>query len=82
MAKIAVRTVIDSLFSARPMRSKNEDLIVITGKGRGSVDGIRVLMPEVKNFLLDEFNIKSFIDENNTGRLIIQSEELINFVDR
>jgi hypothetical protein len=82
MAKIAVRNVLDSLMSARPVHDKNKDLIIIVGKGKGSEDGIRVLMPQVKKLLNDEYGMKSSVDDTNSGRLLVRSEDLIKFVAR
>jgi len=80
LAKISMRNVVDSLVSARPVHQMNKKLVIVVGKGKGSEDGIRVLMPEVKNFLSEEYGIKSSVDENNSGRLIVRSEDLVKFV--
>ncbi len=82
MAKIAVRNVIDSLISTRPVHDKCKDLIIIVGKGKGSEDGIRVLMPQVEKLLKKEYGITCIVDSTNSGRLLIRSKDLIKFVSR
>jgi len=81
MAKIAVRNVIDSFMSAKPVHDASKDLVIIVGKGKGSEDGNRVLMPEVKNLLKNEYGLQSMVDEKNDGRLRIRSEDLFKFAD-
>jgi len=79
MGKIAVRNVIDSLSSSKPVHDCNEDLIIVVGKGRGSEDGIRMLMPKIQQLVLDEYALNCMADPNNNGRLIVKSEDLQRF---
>jgi len=76
MAKIAVRYVIMSLLGPRPVHDATKDLVFVVGKGIGSEDGIRMLMPNVQHILQDEFGLKSSVDKTNSGRLLVESEEL------
>jgi hypothetical protein len=79
MGKIALRNVIDSLSSSKPVYDCNEDLIIVVGKGNGSEDGIRVLMPKIQELLLDEYSLKGIVDPNNSGRLLVKSKNLLKF---
>lgn len=76
MSKIAVRNVIDSFLLGKPVHDDRKDLTIIVGKGKGSEDGIRVLMPEVRALLINEYGLESWIDEKNNGRLYIKSIDL------
>jgi hypothetical protein len=77
MAKIAVRNVITSLLGTRPVHDVNKDLVLVVGKGIGSDDGIRILMPNVQSLLKEEFGLKSSLDKANSGRLLVKSEDLL-----
>eukprot|EP01083_Nonionella_stella_P084611 234275_1 len=84
MSKIAVRHVIDSLLMGKPVYDVAKDLVIVVGKGKGSENGIRVLMPKVKSMLFEEYGLRSYIDENNSGRLYINSldlQKMTNFED-
>lgn len=81
MSKIAIRNVIESLLKKDSSQNFSKDLIIVLGKGKGSIDGAK-LMPSVRKLLKDEYNICGLIEENNTGRIRIQSEALKHFVER
>jgi pentatricopeptide repeat protein len=81
MAKIAVRNVVDSLLQKRASHDVAKDLIMVLGKGKGSIDGKAKLMPVIKALLKDEYNINASVEENNPGRIRIQSEVLIEFIE-
>ncbi len=83
MAKIAVRIAIDSLLGKPSFHAMdiNEDLIVVLGKGKHS-EGKAKLMPIIKDLLENEYEIKSSIEEENSGRLRILSEVLVEFSER
>jgi hypothetical protein len=51
------------------------------GKGKGSEDGIRKLMPRIKHLLKDEYALQCIADPNNSGRLIVKSNHLRKFSD-
>ena len=81
MSKIAVRNVIESFLSPKPVHDMTKDLILVVGKGYGSEDGIRMLAPNVLNLLEEEYCLKSEIDPKNEGRIIVRSDELQKFSD-
>ena len=83
MAKIAVRIAINSLLQKQSSHDMdiNDDLIIVLGKGKRSVGKIK-LMPIIKQLLKDEYEINSSIEKENTGRLRIPSEVLIEFAKR
>ncbi len=84
MSKIAVRHVIESLLMGKAVHDVAKDLVIVVGKGKGSENGIRVLMPKVKSMLFEEYGLLCYIDENNNGRLYINSldlQKLISFGD-
>ena len=82
MAKIAVRNVIESLLKKDSSHNFSKDLIIVLGKGKGSIDGKTKLMPTVRKLLKNEYNISGLVEENNTGRIRIQNEVLKYFVER
>ncbi|GFH54321.1 hypothetical protein CTEN210_10797 [Chaetoceros tenuissimus] len=81
MSKIAVRNVIESFLSPKPVHDVTKDLILVVGKGYGSEDGIRMLAPNVMNLLEEEYCLKAEIDPKNEGRIIVRSDELQKFSD-
>lgn len=83
MAKVAVANVMESLLKANPVHDLKKDLIIIVGKGKGS-DSIQgpVLLPVVVNLLKLEYGVESFLDENNSGRIRIPSDSLLDFTSQ
>ena len=57
MSKIAVRHVIESLLMGKAVHDVAKDLVIVVGKGKGSENGIRVLMPKVKSMLFEEYGV-------------------------
>uniref|UniRef100_A0A7S4RNZ8 Smr domain-containing protein n=3 Tax=Ditylum brightwellii TaxID=49249 RepID=A0A7S4RNZ8_9STRA len=82
MAKIAVRSVIESLLKPRCAHDISKDFVVIVGRGKGSEGGRPVLLPVIQQMLQSEFGVMSNIDESNSGRLRVKREELESFVKR
>ena len=85
MAKIAVRSVIDSLLLPKwsaVAHNSNKDLIIIVGKGKGSEEGRAVLMPVVTNLLKDEYDIDCSVEKTNLGRICVSSSSLQSFAKR
>ena len=82
MAKIAVRNVFDSLLQENPSHDITKDLIIVLGKGKGSVDGKTKLMPIVRELLKVEYDVNPFIEETNSGRIRIRSKDLAEFTER
>jgi len=81
MAKIAVRSAIDSLLLGKSKRSAKADLVIIVGKGNGSHGGKSVLLPVVQHVLREEYGLQSLVDESNSGRLRISRNSLDSFVE-
>ncbi len=69
-------------FLTKKQESPITDAVFIVGQGKGSDDGKPVLLPAVRQLLLDEYEVKAFVDECNTGRLRISRESLELFVER
>jgi pentatricopeptide repeat domain-containing protein 1 len=82
LAKTAVRCVLDSLLLPQPMHDRNEDLIVIVGKGNGSEGGKSILLPVIKALFMSEYEIESEAVVWNSGRLCVQSHILGAYVER
>lgn len=80
MAKVAVTNVMESLLRAYPIHDKNNDLIIIVGKGKGS-DKAKgpVLLPVVVNLLKSEYDVDVYFEESNSGRIRITSDSLYKF---
>jgi len=81
LAKVAVRTALESVLGTRPQFDVTSDLVIIVGKGNRSEDGTPTLRPVVQE-LLEEMGIPSSVPDGNTGRIIIKSIDLIEFSKR
>ena len=81
LAKVAVRTALESLLTPRPQFTVDRDLVIIVGKGNRSETGEPALRPVVQE-LLDEMAIPSHISEKNSGRIIISANDLSDYVQR
>ena len=79
MAKIAVRSYMDSLLFSP--NKKLHDAIFIVGKGKHSEER-SVLMPAIKQLLRDEYGIHITTDKKNTGRIVIPEESIKGFIER
>lgn len=82
MAKIAVRNILESLLKKEVVHDIENDLIIIIGKGKGSIDGKTKLLNPVKALLQDEFDMIVHTEKTNIGRLRIETIDLKNFVSR
>ena len=81
MAKIAVRTAMDSLLLKNTSHDVSKDFVIVLGKGKGSVDGKIKLMPSIRNLLKEEYSLEAHIETSNAGRIRIKSNDLKSFVD-
>ena len=52
------------------------------GKGKGNADGNFKLMPIARELLKEEYDVNPFIEETNSGRIRIRSEDLAEFTER
>jgi len=82
MAKIAVRNILESLLKKEVVHDIENDLIIIIGKGKGSIDGKTKLLNPIKALLQDEFDMIVHTEKTNIGRLRIETIDLKNFVSR
>lgn len=91
MARIAIRTVLESLvvedddgreklpfFSTLPTTG----LVIIVGKGKGSDLDHSILSPTVQKILKNEYDIPFIVDPRNEGRLIVKQIDLENFITK
>lgn len=81
MAKAAVRSFMDSFVRNSNASSSIDPVLIITGKGLHS-DKDPVLQRAVLSVLSDEYGVNCQVDEANTGRLTVSSEELRGLVAR
>ena len=81
MAKIAVRSYMESLLSSRTKATNNGDAVFIVGKGKRSEER-PVLMPTVLGLFHEELGIEATIDGKNAGRIRVAKEDLEKFVER
>jgi len=80
MAKAAIRSHLDSLLSRdTEPHVLDEDWTIIVGKGLRSED-VPVLKTTVHSLLARDFGIAAKTDEQNEGRLIVQSQSLRDYV--
>ena len=79
MAKSAIRSVMESLFEAKPQHDVNQDLVIIVGKGKGSDNNKSVLLPTAQTLLQNEYGIDVQVDKYNSGRLIVGSSVLSKY---
>ena len=81
MAKIAVRSYMDSLLSPRRKIFDYADAVFIVGKGKHSEER-PVLMPTILRLFRDEFGIDATIDKKNTGRVRLAKESIERFIEK
>ena len=81
MAKIAVRSYMDSLLSSGRKKIGNTDAVFIVGKGRHSENG-PILMPQLLELFREEFDIEAIIDKTNTGRVRLSKDSIKGFIQR
>ncbi len=80
MAKIAVRSHLESILSSKK-RNIDSDTVVIVGKGNRSED-MPVLMPSIIHLLQKEYEIEAQVNKENTGRIRITKGEMHNFIQK
>ncbi len=80
MAKIAVRTVMDSLL-LKTAHDVDKDLVIVLGKGKGSVDGKTKLMPSIRKLLKEEYGLDPLVEKNNSGRIRLRMDKLKDFIE-
>lgn len=80
MANSAIRSVMDSLLDSKPHHDIKNDLVIIVGKGKGSENNKSVMLPTTQKLLKSNYGIDVDVDVHNTGRVIVKSEILSNFV--
>jgi pentatricopeptide repeat protein len=79
MARAAVSTHADSLLmNLDPI---DEDWIIVVGKGLRSEEE-PVLQTTVMNLLRSEYGIESFLDPENSGRVVVAATELTKFLEK
>jgi pentatricopeptide repeat domain-containing protein 1 len=79
MARAAVSTHADSLLmNLDPI---DEDWIIVVGKGLRSEEE-PVLQTTVMNLLRSEYGIESFLDPENSGRVVVAATELTQFLEK
>jgi pentatricopeptide repeat protein len=79
MARAAVSTHADSLLmNLDPI---DEDWIIVVGKGLRSEEE-PVLQATVVNLLRSEYGIESFLDQENSGRVVVAATELTKFLEK
>ena len=66
---------------ACPDHDINNDLVIVVGKGKGSISD-PVLRDAVVTFLEECYDVVACIDSCNSGRLVVSSNELEKFIDR
>ena len=79
MAKIAIRSYMDSLLSPRRKVYGKGDAVFIVGKGKRSEER-PVLMPTILRLFREEFRIDVTVDKNNTGRVRLSKESIERFI--
>jgi hypothetical protein len=70
----------ESLLGLDPLHDVKQDLVIVVGKGKGSVDNISVLRPIVEELLQREFGIRAEVGEDNTGRLLVDPKSMKDFI--
>ena len=79
MACAAVRSLLESMLSRGKEAVVDEDLVIIVGKGLRSNDGVK-LLPTIRSLLLDDYGILVEVDNENSGRLIVNANNLRNLI--
>jgi DNA-nicking Smr family endonuclease len=84
MAKAAVRSFMDG-YSHRKTSSTSpeavEDLLIISGKGLHSEKN-PILQSAVLSVLSNEYGVKAKIEASNPGRIVVDGDELREFVSK
>ena len=81
MAKIAVRSYMESLLLQRRNEDINADAVFIVGKGKGS-EGKPVLMPAIMQLLCDDYCVDAAVDPINQGRIRVSKDSIERFIKR
>mmetsp|Transcript_33994 Transcript_33994/g.52146 ORF Transcript_33994/g.52146 Transcript_33994/m.52146 type:complete len:84 (-) Transcript_33994:201-452(-) len=80
MAISAVRWVINSLVTDKPLHDINHDLTFVVGQGLNRATD-PVLPEAVKRVLTDEYVLQCYSPKTNLGRIVVQSKQLKAHVD-
>ncbi|KAL3800075.1 hypothetical protein ACHAW5_004442 [Stephanodiscus triporus] len=81
MAKIAVRSFMETELTAPRWKPVSADVVFIVGKGKRSEDK-PVLLPAIAHMLQEEYGIIAVLDETNTGRLRVSKDGIRSLVER
>jgi pentatricopeptide repeat protein len=80
MAKVALRSALDSSLAKKQTEFTGKDLVIITGIGHN-----RATEPILKSITLDllssEYQITAKVDPLNPGRVVLDSDTLLKFVN-
>ena len=67
------------LVNAKTEISPNQDLVIITGRGRNSVQD-PILKATTLELLRNEYEIEGKVDPSNPGRVVVDSNTLLEFI--
>jgi hypothetical protein len=81
MAKIAVRSFMETELTSRRKKPVSADAVFIVGKGKRSEDK-PVLLPAIAQMLQEEYGIIAVLDEKNTGRLRVSKDSIRSLVEK
>eukprot|EP00571_Detonula_confervacea_P002929 CAMPEP_0172331866 /NCGR_PEP_ID=MMETSP1058-20130122/62143_1 /TAXON_ID=83371 /ORGANISM="Detonula confervacea, Strain CCMP 353" /LENGTH=1150 /DNA_ID=CAMNT_0013049141 /DNA_START=107 /DNA_END=3556 /DNA_ORIENTATION=+ len=81
MAKIAVRSHMETTLSSRRKKLDSVDAVFIVGKGKRSEEK-PVLMPAIIQLLHEEYGIDATVDKNNKGRIRVAKEAIEALIER
>ena len=80
MAKVAIRHTLDSYLSNTDNDlTADQDLVIITGRGRNSAYE-PILKSTTLDLLWNEYQLEGKQDPTNPGRVIVDSNTLLQFV--
>jgi hypothetical protein len=81
LAKIAVKSYLNSILVSRKESCIDSDAVFIVGKGKGS-KGEPVLIPTIMRLLTEEYGLKAKMEEKNNGRIRVSVQEMNAFVTK
>lgn len=80
MAKVALRYTLDSYLSNRNNNvTADQNLVIITGRGKNSAYE-PILKSTTLDLLWNEYQVRGKLDPTNPGRVIVDSDTLLQFV--
>jgi DNA-nicking Smr family endonuclease len=80
MAKVALRSTLDSCLAKKRPEFAGKDLVIITGIGHNSANE-PILKSTTLDLLRTEYQIKGEVDPFNPGRVVVDSDTLLQFVN-